>query len=126
MLKINYSFFLFLFFSISIVFSQDKTGNIVEYFGKEKVNDIQEGKLLHVFKSAFILETKKLGFESSSFPKDPIFNKFLKNPKYKVKNNNVFDIGYLGNEMVWKTITTDETNSFSDKNLRSSYIYFTY
>ncbi|MFI1744551.1 alpha/beta hydrolase-fold protein [Thalassobellus sediminis] len=126
MLKINYSIFIFVFFSASILFSQNKTGNIVEYFGKEKVNDIKEGKLLHIFKSAFILETKKLGFESSSFPKDPIFDKFLKDTKYKVKNNDVFDIDYLGNEMIWKSITTDSTNSFTGKNLKSSYIYFTY
>ncbi|MFI1771168.1 alpha/beta hydrolase-fold protein [Thalassobellus citreus] len=126
MLKINYSIFLFVFFSANILSSQNKTGNIVEYFGKEKVNDIKEGKLLHVFKSAFILETKKLGFESSSFPKDQIFDKFLKDPKYKVKNNDVFDIDYLGNEMIWKSIKTDSTNSFTGKNLRSSYIYFSY
>lgn len=126
MLKINYSIYLFIFFSSSILLSQNKTGNIVEYFGKEKVNAIQEGKLLHVFKSALVLEDKKLGFESSSFPKDPVFSKFLMHPKYRASKNEVFDVDYLGNEMIWKSISTDSTNSFNDRNLRSSYVYLTY
>ena len=94
MFKINHLICLFIFFSSSILLAQHKTGNIVEYFGKEKVNDIQEGKLLHVFKSALVLEVKKLGFESSSFPKDPVFSKFLMHPKYKANKNDVFIEAY--------------------------------
>ena len=55
---------------------QQRTGNIVEYFGKEKVEDIHEGKVIHVFDKALALSIPSFGFESSSFPVDPVFDKF--------------------------------------------------
>ncbi len=32
------------------VSAQQREGNIVEYFGKEKVNDVSEGEVIHLFK----------------------------------------------------------------------------
>ncbi|PIA79202.1 alpha/beta hydrolase [Gaetbulibacter sp. 4G1] len=117
---------LFLLITFSALQAQQRTGNIVEYFGKEKVNDIKEGKLLHVFKTGLALKIQNFRFNSSSFPKDPVFSKFLMQPDYKPKSNDVFDIDFLGNELKWKSITTDTTNSFNDRNLRSSYVYLSY
>lgn len=119
-------FLLFLMLISSIAFAQQRTGNIVEYFGKEKVNDIKEGKLLHVFKTGLALKIQNFRFNSSSFPKDPVFSKFLMQPHYEPINNDVFDIDFMGNELKWKTIKTDTTNSFNDRNLRSSYVYLSY
>ena len=65
-------------------YAQQKTGNLVEYFGKEKVEEINEGKLLHVFKKGLALKIQDFNFNSSSFPKEPVFEKFLINPYYKV------------------------------------------
>ena len=110
----------------TIQFAQQRTGNIVEYFGKEKVDEISEGKLLHVFKNGLALKIEDFSFNSASFPKEPVFNKFLMNPNQKVSENEIFDIDYLGNELKWKAISTDETNTFSNENLRSSYVYLTY
>ena len=53
---------------------QQRTGNIVEYFGKEKVEDIHEGKVIHVFNKALALTIPSFGFESSTFPVDPVFD----------------------------------------------------
>ena len=53
--------------------AQQKTGNLVEYFGKEKVNEINEGDLMHIFKNALFLKLPSFNFNSSSFPKDPVF-----------------------------------------------------
>ena len=39
----------------TVQFAQEKTGNIVEYFGKEKVEDIHEGTVRHIFKEGLIL-----------------------------------------------------------------------
>ncbi|WP_242202957.1 carboxylesterase family protein [Aestuariivivens insulae] len=114
-----------LFFSF-VLNAQQKTGNIVEYFGKEKVNTIEEGKLLHVFKTGLALKVQNFGFNSSSFPKDPVFNRFLMEPYYVPKQNDVFDIDFSGNIMPWKPIAVDSTNSFNDSNLRSSYLYLNY
>lgn len=51
-----------LFFVQFIVDAQQRTGNIVEYFGKEKVNEISEGKLVHVFKNRFGFKSSKPWF----------------------------------------------------------------
>ena len=40
---------LFLMIGSSTIIAQQRTGNIVEYFGKEKVNDIKEGKAIACF-----------------------------------------------------------------------------
>jgi len=107
-------------------FSQQKTGNIVEYFGKEKVNEISEGKLLHVFKKGLSVKIENFSFNSASFPKDPVFKKFLMNSNLKVSKGEVFDISNDGTELKWNEISTDKTNTFNNKNLRSSYVYLTY
>ncbi|ALJ05295.1 alpha/beta hydrolase [Pseudalgibacter alginicilyticus] len=118
--------FLFCLFMPFILIAQNKTGNIVEYFGKEKVDDINEGKLLHVFTSGLALKIQNFHFESSSFPEDKVFRKFLMESDYLPSNNQVFDIDFQGNEQKWKAITTDSTNSFNDRSLRSSYVFLSY
>lgn len=111
--------------SVTIIYAQ-RTGNIVEYFGKEKVNEISEGELLHVFKKGLTLQVPGIGFNSSSFPEDRVFNRFLMNADVLVKAGDVFDVDYLGNEMVWQKIEVDSASTFSDRNLRSSYVYLQY
>ena len=65
--KIVSSLILILFINTT-QFAQEKTGNIVAYFGKEKVNEISEGKLLHVFQNGLALKIQDFSFNSSSFP----------------------------------------------------------
>jgi hypothetical protein len=61
---------------------ESKQGNIVEYFGKEKVEEINEGAVKHIFKEGLILKIRSFGFNSSSTPKNPVYAKFLlENPK---------------------------------------------
>lgn len=105
---------------------QQRTGNIVEYFGKEKVEDIHEGKVIHVFDKALALSIPSFGFESSSFPVDPVFDKFLMEPSTQVREGEVFDIDPFGRELKWNSIKVDSTNSFSGRDLRSGYVYLTY
>ncbi|PQV48439.1 prolyl oligopeptidase family protein [Jejuia pallidilutea] len=106
--------------------AQQRTGNIVEYFGKEKVNEIEEGKLLHVFKTGLTLKLQNSGVNSSTFPEDPVFNTFLMNPEYRASKNKVFDVDFKGEELKWTPIKVDSTSSFRNRNLRSSYVYLTY
>ena len=65
--------------------AQNRQGNIVEYFGKEKVEEINEGKVIHIFKEGLILKLRRFGMNSSSTPKNPVYSKFLleNNPKIK-------------------------------------------
>jgi predicted esterase len=125
MFKFNH-FILVLFFVSGIVSGQQKTGNIVEYFGKEKVETIQEGRLIHVFKEALALKIQTYNFNSSSFPEDPVFSRFLFQSDYNPSKNDVFDIDLLGNAIQWKSISVDTTNTFKGNELRSSYVYLKY
>lgn len=103
-----------------------KTGNIVEYFGKEKINEVSEGKVVHVFETGLALKVQNFGFESESFPKDPVFNRFLFDNQYRASKELTFDIDFLGNPLQWKTIKADSTSSFTGSNLRSAYVYLNY
>jgi len=121
--------FLNLLFVVACIlpnYAQEKTGNIVQYFGKEKINEIKEGKLLHVFNKGLSLKVQDFTFNSSAFPIATVFEQFLMNPALKIKAGAIFDIDATGNPLIWKKISTDTTNSFNDKNLRSSYVYLTY
>src|SRR5690606_5885274 len=109
-----------------LMVGQQRTGNIVEYFGKEKVESIHEGKVVHVFNKGLALTLPSLGFDSSTFPLDPVFDKFLMEPAMEVSKGGVFDIDYLGREMRWNPIEVDSTNSFSGRELRSGYVYLSY
>jgi pimeloyl-ACP methyl ester carboxylesterase len=115
----------FMLFPIVLI-GQQRTGNIVEYFGKEKVEDIHEGKVIHIFNKALVLTIPSFGFESSSFPEDPVFDKFLMNPDVQVREGEVFDIDPFGRELKWNAIAVDSTNSFSGRDLRSGYVYLNY
>ncbi|WP_242082996.1 alpha/beta hydrolase-fold protein [Aestuariivivens sediminis] len=117
---------LLVFFTSFVLSGQQKTGNIVEYFGKEKINKIEEGKLMHVFTTGLTLKVQNMRFNSSSFPEDPVFSKFLMDPFYTPKRGDVFNINYLGQVMPWEAIAVDSTNTFNDGNLRSSYVYLNY
>ena len=41
----------------------------------------------------------------------------IKGQQYKVSEGDVFDIDFLGNELKWKGISTNKTNSFNDIDL---------
>jgi pimeloyl-ACP methyl ester carboxylesterase len=114
------------FLSPQGVKSQQRTGNIVEYFGKEKVETIHEGKLLHVFTEGLVLKIQEPGFNSSTFPKDPVFVRFLSDPGYIPNNGQTFDMDFMGNEMRWSSIGVDKTNTFTEGGSRSSYLFLTF
>jgi predicted esterase len=109
-----------------IITAQQKTGNIVAYFGKEKVEEIHEGKLIHVFTEGLVLKLQEPGFNSSTFPSDPVFERFLMNPGYRPQGGEAFDVDYMGNTMKWTTLGTDRTNTFTEAGTRSSYLVLTY
>ena len=108
------------------VFGQERTGNIVEYFGKEKIDDISEGSLVHIFDEGLVLEVNRLGDRSETFPGHPVFKEFLYHPGKTVEENELFGVNYLGEEMRWMALTTDSTHTFSDRILRNGYLYLEY
>lgn len=125
----NFQLFFVILFLAGIsthTINAQKTGNIVEYFGKEKINEVSEGNVLHIFKTGLALQMQNLGFESSSFPNDPVFNRFLNDTLYRASKESTFDIDFLGNSSQWQSIKIDSTSSFSGRNLRSAYVHLTY
>lgn len=44
-----------LFISMAPLIAQQTTGNIVEYFGKERVERVDEGIILHAFKQGYFV-----------------------------------------------------------------------
>lgn len=106
--------------------AQDRQGNIVEYFGKEKVEEIHEGAVKHIFKEGLILKIRSFGFNSSSTPKNPVFSKFLLEDPKDNKAGNVFINDVSGNPLKWDKIDVSEKNEFNDNALRSGYLYLEY
>ncbi|SNZ01850.1 alpha/beta fold hydrolase [Flagellimonas pacifica] len=116
---------LFALISTFTISAQKRQGNIVEYFGKEKVNDVKEGKIAHVFKDALYLTTKRSALNSISFPPDMIFKDFLMSDK-TVSEGEIATIDDTGTSHSWTKIEVDETNTFNDPALRGAYLYLSY
>ncbi|MCG8308485.1 MAG: alpha/beta hydrolase [Cytophagales bacterium] len=120
----KYSVGLAIFFLSAIGLAQEKKGNIVEYFGKEKVEEIREGKVIHVFKEGLILKLRRYGINSSSTPKNPVFSRFLLEDNLDIKDGGAFIDDE--NPVTWERIEVGETNEFKDNALRSGYLYLEY
>ncbi|MDA0195749.1 MAG: alpha/beta hydrolase-fold protein [Bacteroidetes bacterium] len=108
------------------LFGQERLGNIVEYFGKEKVEDVSEGKVIHVFKEGLILRITNFGSTQTSVSKHPVFSKFLLENITEIKEGQDFIKDQSGKPSTWEVITAGETNEFRDSGLRSGYLYLEY
>jgi pimeloyl-ACP methyl ester carboxylesterase len=105
------------------VSGQNRQGNLVEYFGKEKVEEINEGIVRHIFKEGLIMKIRSFGFDSNSTPKNPVYSKFLLDDPNEIKAGDSFIEDELGNPVIWEKIEVGENNEFSDNALRSGYLY---
>ncbi|MEM9142135.1 MAG: alpha/beta fold hydrolase [Bacteroidota bacterium] len=105
--------------------AQKRQGNIVEYFGKEKINEIKEGKALHTFNKGLYVGGQRSALNSITFPRDPIFSTFLMTDKTVREGETAF-VDAEGKSRFWQTIDTDDTSTFSDPKLRGAYVFLTY
>jgi hypothetical protein len=125
--KIKNTCLTLLFLMVSnLTVAQDKQGNIVEYFGKEKVEDINEGSVLHVFKEGLILKIPSMGFNSNSTPKKPVYGRFLLENIDQINDGSEFIKNNNGEPIRWEKIEVSENNEFTDRSLRSGYLYLEY
>ena len=120
-----FQFLIFLLFLPS-VFAQQRQGNIVEYFGKEKVDKISEGSLLHIFQEGLILSTLSNRFNSSSTPEDQVLGRYLLVEQTEISEGQTFDIDFRGDAMKWEPVKVDSTGTFTDNRIRSGYLYLNY
>ncbi len=107
---------------------QQRTGNIVEYFGKEKAAEISEGELLHVFREGKVLGRPRSfgGSGGTSTPVDDVFAKFLFGHPTGVDADRAIDVDYRGRPIEWEAITAGDTSTFEGRQLRSGVLYLTY
>ena len=97
-----------------------QTGDIVEYFGRETVEEIEEGDVVHIFsKGLFLPMQRTFGglFTTQDFLAWQLANDAFKTPSEGQQ------VGEDMPEMVWKTIEANEEDKFQKKNLRRSYVY---
>lgn len=127
-MKRSYSYFnlcLAIFLCHSIIGqAQDRTGNIVEYFGKEKVEEISEGQLLYVFKHGLVLPKKGMSFGPESVLYDPILAAALLDEKSKIYAGKKVQLS--GQDLQWTGIVVNDKNEFTHPDLRSGYLYLEY
>ncbi|UAB85769.1 prolyl oligopeptidase family serine peptidase [Zunongwangia sp. SCSIO 43204] len=127
------TFFRILFFACLVILTtkvsaQQKEGNIVEYFGKEKVNDVSEGEVIHLFKEGLILKTTGVSFSNASVEYDPVFADFLNNASNSgiSEGKEVYD-SFQEKSVKWEKLAIVENGEFNDPFLRrNGYLYLEY
>ncbi|WP_026727649.1 alpha/beta hydrolase-fold protein [Flavobacterium denitrificans] len=91
------------------------TGNVVEYFGKEKIETTAEGSVLHQFTEGYFLPAdKKSGTLFNG--QDPVAWQYATG-KFVNPNKQKGD---------WKNIKVDSVGVFSGKDLRSAFLFTEY
>nr|WP_299384697.1 alpha/beta hydrolase-fold protein [Allomuricauda sp.] len=123
--SLRWSALLFCLMLFATTQGQKRQGNIVEYFGKEKIDDVKEGRVVHLFKNALYLPTKRNALNSISFPTDKVFKDFLMSQK-KVSEDEIGMVDHTGEAQRWTSIKVDSSSTFNNRVLRGSYVYLSY
>lgn len=111
------------FFDLGEINAQEKQGNIVEYFGKEKVTDVHEGEVLHTFTKGLVIGRNRFSLNSDTVPKEPVVSALLMDEDFTISAGDESGRSNQGAALKWETIKVNETNEFSDRRLRSGYLY---
>ena len=107
--------------------AQERRGNIVEYFGKEKVEEVREGAVMHIFDEGLILKRRRSRFNSMSTPKSPVLAGFLLGNADGIKEGvELPDVQSMGAPAKWEKILAGEKSEFQDRGLSSGYLYLEY
>ena len=109
-----------IFLITTFSFAQSKKGNIVQYFGKEKVEDINEGSILHLFNDGLLLKGKRFDKTHNTIETDAVFAQILSGDAPAIKE------GTAMLDAKWEAIEAGEKNEFKNDNLRSGHLYLEY
>ena len=106
---------------------QQTTGNVVEYFGKERVERVDEGVVLHTFnKGYFVPVTTPSGYLFTTA--DGLGWEMAKG-RFKAPSENDLKATCYGREhedVSWAPIEADSTGKFATRALRRAYVYTEY
>ncbi|MEH6407467.1 MAG: alpha/beta hydrolase [Leeuwenhoekiella sp.] len=120
------SFVFCILFVSGLCFSQNVQGNIVQYFGKEKVEDVNEGEIIQLFTKGLILKKRGFTFAPDAILSDPVFARVLAQKESGISEGKTEIDGISGKSVAWETIVASEKNEFDDSGLRSGYLYLEY
>lgn len=125
-MKTSFLTFLSIFCFVILSHSQNRQGNIVEYFGKEKINDVQEGEVLHLFKNGLVLKTESPRFNALAVKHDELLAKAIGNENFKVAENDAPQLNDAPKDLTWNSVKVEEDGQFQEEGLRSGYLYLEY
>jgi pimeloyl-ACP methyl ester carboxylesterase len=104
-------------------YSQQR-GNIVEYFGRERVEQIEEGTVFHVFTEGL---TMPLGPGSTGvIPSRDIIAWHFSNGTFRTPRQGEFLHPVIQPEdsiYIWEKLNANEENLFQSRNMRRAYLY---
>lgn len=117
-----------LFSTASVVWAQTKqTGNVVEYFGKEKIETVSEGVVKHHFKQGLTLQGASAAGTLFN-GQDIIAWQYAKGDFVSPKDGQQLTGVYndTSRKPLYKAIEADSTGVFQGRNLRGAYLYTSY
>lgn len=113
-----------LFIEITPMAAQQTKGNIVEYFGKERIERVDEGVIFHTFQQGyFVPVTAPSGYLfscSDGLGWEIATGKFRTPTK---KNLTATNYGLTREAIRWTPIAADSTGKFANHALRRAYVY---
>lgn len=107
--------------------AQQTKGNIVEYFGKERVERVDEGVIFHSFKKGYSVPV--------TAPSGYLFNSSdglgweIATGKFRVpteKDLTATNYGLTRQAVQWNPLEADSTGKFANRTLRRSYVFTGY
>lgn len=121
-LGIGTSGVLALFFSVVLSVNAQQSGNIVEYFGRDVIEKIEEGSVSHVFTQG--LKTSMGMGGMGLLPGRDIVAWQLANGTFKTPAEGaVFYTEDGGNDFIWEPVQANDENVFQSRDLRRSFLY---
>lgn len=104
--------------------AQQTTGNVVEYFGKERVEKVEEGTVIfHFTKGFYVPRTTQSGY---LFPTADQIAWELYSGNFKTpspSNLEAVNYGRTKNAVQWASLDVDSVGKFKKRELRNSYLY---
>lgn len=120
----RFSLTLFLLISLVFVSTSQQRGNIVEYFGRERVEQIDEGTVFHVFNEGYSIPMGLGG--GGVLPSRDIIAWYISESKFITpKPDQKLHPDQTQNDSlyIWKSIRTNDEGLFQGRDLRRSYVY---
>lgn len=120
-LKIGTLGFFALFFSVTLSIKAQQSGNIVEYFGRDVIEKIEEGVVSHLFTQG--LKTSMGIGGMGLLPGRDIVAWQFANGNFRTPAEGTVFFSDGDNSFTWESIQANDENVFQSRDLRRSYLY---